>query len=73
MSDMWLRELRDAWELTQQSLADHAGVSRSLIARIERGDKEPSTRTIQGLGVVFDMAPGKILDMVIKHRDKNGD
>ncbi len=43
-----------------------------MIARIERGDKEPSTRTIQDLGIAFDMTPGAILHMVIKHREGDG-
>ncbi|WP_029150450.1 helix-turn-helix domain-containing protein [Microbacterium indicum] len=33
-----LRELRDAYGLTQQQLADRLGISQKRVSRIERGD-----------------------------------
>lgn len=36
-----LRKIRDARHLTQTQLARKAGISRSYIAEIERGDRRP--------------------------------
>lgn len=40
-----IRDARDALGWSQEELADHAGVSRPTIARIERGD-DVSTATL---------------------------
>jgi transcriptional regulator with XRE-family HTH domain len=41
-----LREKRSATGLSQQSLADRAGVSRNFIAQIERGESVPTVVTL---------------------------
>ena len=42
-----LRHLRTARELTIAQLAERAGVSSGLISQIERGNSNPSIRTLQ--------------------------
>jgi transcriptional regulator with XRE-family HTH domain len=50
-----LKRERTARGLTQERLAEEAGVNMTHFARIERGEKDPGVRTIaklaQGLGV----------------------
>lgn len=46
-SPKYLRELRKAAGLSQAELARRAGVSQSLIARIESGDVNPRVSTLQ--------------------------
>jgi transcriptional regulator with XRE-family HTH domain len=44
-----LRELRTAAELTQQELADRAGMHRQSLTKLERAEREPSWGTVQAL------------------------
>jgi transcriptional regulator with XRE-family HTH domain len=50
-----LRELREAAGLTQQQLAERAGMQTNTIARLERAEREPAWKTAialaQALGV----------------------
>lgn len=53
-----LRELRDAAELSQAQLGERAGMAYQAIARLERGDREPTWPTVlklaEALGVPTD-------------------
>ncbi|WP_091555331.1 helix-turn-helix domain-containing protein [Micromonospora pattaloongensis] len=50
-----LRRQREALELTQAQLAARAGTSQAAIARIERGDREPSLRMLERLLMAMDV------------------
>ncbi|KAB1194222.1 MULTISPECIES: CBS domain-containing protein [Haloferax] len=56
-----LRERRKALELTQSKLADMAGVSQPLIARIEGGDVDPRLSTLRRIVEALDEAEGRIV------------
>jgi predicted transcriptional regulator len=56
-----LRERRKALELTQSSLAERAGVSQPLIARIEGGDVDPRLSTLRRIVSALDEAEGNIV------------
>ncbi|MGM0591987.1 MAG: CBS domain-containing protein [Halobacteriota archaeon] len=56
-----LRERRNALELTQSALAEMAGVSQPLIARIEGGDVDPRLSTLRRIVTALDEAEGSIL------------
>ncbi|WP_410764595.1 CBS domain-containing protein [Haloferax sp. DFSO60] len=56
-----LRERRKSLELTQSSLADMAGVSQPLIARIEGGDVDPRLSTLRRIVEALDEAEGRIV------------
>lgn len=53
-------DTRLALDLTQQAVADRVGVTRSYIARIERGEANPSIRRVEAiaeaLGLELDLA-----------------
>jgi len=49
-----LREKRKELGMTQSELADSAGVSQPLIARIENGDVDPRLSTVTGIVEVFE-------------------
>lgn len=51
-----LREKRKALGMTQSELADRAGVSQPLIARIENGDVDPRLSTLESVVEVFESA-----------------
>lgn len=60
-----LRAARIAAKLTQQELADAVGVNNRYISLIERGDRDPVTRSVtflQRLASALDVEPGALLD-----------
>jgi transcriptional regulator with XRE-family HTH domain len=56
-----LREVRTRRLLTQDELAEKAGVSQSTIANIERDNVEPQFRTIRKLAKALDLEPTELL------------
>jgi transcriptional regulator with XRE-family HTH domain len=56
-----LRELRRARALTQEELAQKAGVSPSTIVDIERGKHEPQIRTLRKLAKALETTPDKLV------------
>ena len=56
-----LRERRTELELTQSELADRAGVSQPLIARIEGGDVDPRLSTLRRIVEALDEAEGDVV------------
>ena len=65
-----LRERRLELGLTQSKLAEEAGVSQPLIARIEGGDVDPRLSTLRGIVNALEQAEGSIVrasDMM--HKD----
>jgi predicted transcriptional regulator len=53
-----LRKRREDLELTQSDLAERAGVSQPLIARIEGGDVDPRLSTLRRIVSALDEAEG---------------
>jgi transcriptional regulator with XRE-family HTH domain len=56
-----LKEVRTKRLLTQDELAEKAGVSQSTIANIERNHAEPQFRTIRKLVKALDIDPTELL------------
>lgn len=56
-----LRERRNELGLTQSALADAAGVSQPLIARIEGGDVDPRLSTLRRIVNALDEAEGEVV------------
>ena len=56
-----LKATRTRRLLTQDELAQRAGVSQSTIANIERDNAEPQFRTIRKLAKALDVDPTKLL------------
>jgi transcriptional regulator with XRE-family HTH domain len=56
-----LRKVRTRRLLTQDDLAQKAGVSQSTIANIERDNAEPQFRTIRKLAKALDIDPTELL------------
>jgi transcriptional regulator with XRE-family HTH domain len=56
-----IRDIRERRGLSQADVAKRAGVSREAIAAIERGERYPNLRTLEGiaecLGVTFVIGP----------------
>lgn len=56
-----LRKRRKSLELTQSELADSAGVSQPLIARIEGGDVDPRLSTLGRIVTALDEAESEVV------------
>jgi transcriptional regulator with XRE-family HTH domain len=56
-----LKEVRTRRLLTQDELAEKAGVSQSTIANIERNNAEPQFRTIRKLAKALDIDPTELI------------
>lgn len=57
-----LRALREAKNLTQQQLAELTGMQYQNIARLERGDRSPSWKTVLKLAEALDCEPNDFTD-----------
>ena len=56
-----LRELRTSRSMSQQALAERAGVSRNFVAQIERGESVPSVTILSRLAQALGTTVGEIL------------
>jgi transcriptional regulator with XRE-family HTH domain len=56
-----LRELRDRASLSQEELAERAGVSRATIADLERGARKPHPKTRRKLAEALGVEPYELL------------
>ena len=50
----WLREIRTAKRMSEQQVADNAGIAQPFYHNIEVGQKNPSTNTAKRIGAVLD-------------------
>jgi len=57
-----LKETRTRRLLTQEELAERAGVSPSTVVNIERNNAEPQFRTIRKLARALDVDPTSLLE-----------
>jgi transcriptional regulator with XRE-family HTH domain len=56
-----LKEARTRRLLTQEELAEKAGISAATIVNIERNNQEPHFRTIRKLAKALDVDPTELL------------
>lgn len=47
---VWLRDIRDIKDLSQKTVAENCGISRSFYADIERGERNPKVDTAKEIG-----------------------
>ena len=50
-------------KLSQEKLAELAGLNKNSIGAIERGESSPTLGTINSIAQVFDMKPCELLDI----------
>lgn len=50
----WLKEIRDNKRMSQQTIADAAGVYQGYYSMIERGERRPSVETAKKIAEALD-------------------
>jgi transcriptional regulator with XRE-family HTH domain len=61
-----VRELRTLSALTQEELADRAGITATALSRIERNEAEPRPSTLRKLAAALSVEPRELI-----RRDNN--
>ena len=56
-----IRRAREAKKMSQEALADGAGVDRSYVGRVERGDNNAAILTIQKLARALGISVAKLM------------
>lgn len=59
---MKLKRLRAARGMTQEALAQKAGIARVRIARLESGNHDPTPSTVQRLAKALKVTVGKLVE-----------
>jgi transcriptional regulator with XRE-family HTH domain len=59
---MRLKKLRAERGMTQEALAEKAGISRSYIARLELGQQDPTLGTLEKLAKALKVPVAKLLE-----------
>jgi transcriptional regulator with XRE-family HTH domain len=57
-----LRNLRVRRALTQQELAERAGVGKNTVNRVERNEGEPHMSTLRKLAKALDVDPAELIE-----------
>lgn len=57
-----VRRLRKARGLSQEELAEAAGVHRTYIGMLERAEKNVTIYNIERIAIALDVPPGRLLD-----------
>lgn len=61
-----VRELRLAKGVSQEALADEAGVHRTFMGSVERGERNISLENIVKIAKALNCQPSKLLDYITK-------
>lgn len=59
-----LRELRESKKLSQEKLAELADLDRTYISLLERGQRQPTIRTLFQIAKALNIKPSKIIETV---------
>lgn len=57
-----MRKAREAMGVSQEELADLAGVHRTYVSGVERGVRNPTVTVLERLAKALKVKPGSLLD-----------
>lgn len=57
-----IRRLRKAAGLSQEALAERAGLALRYVSGVERGEENPSLRSLVALAEALDIHPARLFD-----------
>jgi len=64
-----VKTIREAQNLTQQDVADAAGIDRKTINRIEKGHHYPTLPVLFAIAIALDVHPLSLLDEDMVHME----
>lgn len=70
---MRLKKLRAARGLSQEALAERAGLSKNAISSFERGERFPRARTLDGLARGLSVEPSALVGDLLTARERPPD
>jgi transcriptional regulator with XRE-family HTH domain len=59
---MRVKQHRDRRKLTQEALAERAGISRTYLARLETGKHDPTASVLEKLAKALGVKVGRLLE-----------
>jgi transcriptional regulator with XRE-family HTH domain len=59
---MRLKTLRADRQMTQEALAEKAGISRTYLARLELGQQDPTLTTLKNLAKALKVKVGELVE-----------
>ncbi|RJQ30066.1 MAG: XRE family transcriptional regulator [Peptococcaceae bacterium] len=65
-----IRQFREIKELTQEQLAEKAGLTGAYLGYIERGERNPSLETIDRIAKALQVEPVSLLQQLTCHNGK---
>ena len=65
-----IRRYRDAAGLSQQQLADFAGISKGFVSALEAGRSVPNLDMLVTIANVCGVKPGEMLDALVQLAEK---
>ena len=57
-----LRQAREALGVSQEELADRAGLHRTYVSGVERGVRNPTVTVLEKIAKALRIKPGRLLD-----------
>ena len=57
-----VRHIRRERGLSQEALAEEAGIHRTYVSDVERGARNPTITVVQKLAIALNVAAGELLD-----------
>lgn len=64
-----IKEMRTRKGLTQQALADQAGITRAYLSQIEGNHKKPTLETVEKLSEAMEVPPQVLLFLSLTEED----
>tara|TARA_R110002049_G_scaffold304859_1_gene500562 strand:- start:707 stop:967 length:261 start_codon:yes stop_codon:yes gene_type:complete len=58
-----IRARRKSTGLSQEGLADAAGMERAYIGRVERGERNVTILNVEKISAALDLTPGKLMTL----------
>jgi transcriptional regulator with XRE-family HTH domain len=66
-----VKKVREDQDMTQEELANKAGLHRTQISLIERGERAPRLDTIERLAKALGVQPSKLIPNIPMNSDKH--